>query len=657
MARSKTATPGRGRCREMTQPALRKFTVDFGVDLDEGGVILLRHSIMLLILMLFSVNNALGQISFQDVSTSAGITHSGETWGGGSWGDFNGDGYPDLWVGNHNHQPSFYINQGDGTFVEQLSTLVPGFRNEDTHGAEWADFDNDGDQDLVEFVGAKQGRGTGPNRLYVNQGGILVDQAPMFGVDDIYARGRTPLWFDWNRDGRLDLLVTTLPTVNASPELFTQHADGLFYPTLNGNIQVANGQYAQMSDLTGDGKLDIVVHSLGPFPAQVFDLLPPAHDALPGLNIPITPSVRDSVIADLTGDGLPDIYMVRRLNKKDAAMIDPYTVHASLSANGNSQGFSFQAAQPVTFELSAVRTATTDVYVGSSGWHPSAGGPLILSASDPMNQGLFPFTPGVDYGVFIGYDIGTQTWQFHISSPTNYYVVARATCSSQITNLTPIGFSPTPQNPDRLLVKSGNGWVDQPIGYALYGKSVVAADFDNDMDLDLYVVTGAGASNEPNYLLENLGGGTFQLVPNAGGAAGSMHGSGDSVSTADYDRDGRMDLFVTNGDGMQLITANGPHQLFHNTTVNQNHWLEIDLKGTRANPDGIGAHVMLTAGGVTQVREQSGGMHRFSQNDKRLHFGLGPNTVVNEIVIRWNKGRVQTIRNIPADQIITVVQP
>jgi hypothetical protein len=93
---------------------------------------------------------------FEDVTAEVGIEYVGQSWGS-SWGDFNGDGWPDLWTSNHSLLPSLYINQKDGTFVDRAVDLLPvdvwsklvGY---DLHGAAWADFDNDGDQDLISLV-------------------------------------------------------------------------------------------------------------------------------------------------------------------------------------------------------------------------------------------------------------------------------------------------------------------------------------------------------------------------------------------------------------------------------------------------------------------------------------------------------------------------
>jgi hypothetical protein len=174
------------------------------------------------------------------------------------------------------------------------------------------------------------------------------------------------------------------------------------------------------------------------------------------------------------------------------------------------------------------------------------------------------------------------------------------------------------------------------------------------MDIDLYLVCTEPLQNITNILYENDGSGHFKEIPNAGGAAGSHEGRGNQVSVCDYDRDGFLDLFVTNGAG-ELPFSQGPHQLFHNKG-NTNHWLEIDMQGTLSNRDGIGSVIELEAGGAIQLRSQGGGMHSFSQNHKRIHFGLGQNTQADRITIRWPSGVVQELREVAADQILKIIE-
>jgi len=176
------------------------------------------------------------------------------------------------------------------------------------------------------------------------------------------------------------------------------------------------------------------------------------------------------------------------------------------------------------------------------------------------------------------------------------------------------------------------------------------------MDVDLYLVCTDPLQNLPNVLYENQGKGNFVAVSDAGGAVGSQKGIGDSVTIVDYDSDGFLDLFITNGLGTEPQSAEGPNQLFRNLG-NDNHWLEIDLLGTISNNDGIGSRLLIKTGDITQLREQAGGMHYRSQNHQRIHVGLENNSIVDSIIIFWPSGIVHEIRNTPVDQIIKIKEP
>jgi ASPIC and UnbV/FG-GAP-like repeat len=240
----------------------------------------------------------------------------------------------------------------------------------------------------------------------------------------------------------------------------------------------------------------------------------------------------------------------------------------------------------------------------------------------------------------------------------NINFVARST--QPIEHVQVEGFQPTRgELPNVLLLQRGGKFVNHTrsgeVASLTACHSAVAGDFDNDMDLDLYLVCAGAVENLPDLLYENDGTGNFRLVPHAGGASGSVQGRGDAVVTADYDCDGFLDLFVTNGAGLEPF-ANGPHQLFRNRG-NGHHWLEIDLEGVISNRDAIGASVELEAGGVVQRREQRGGMHGYAQNHQRLHFGLAGNTKVSWLKVRWPSGRMQRITDIQADQILRIREP
>ena len=213
---------------------------------------------------------------------------------------------------------------------------------------------------------------------------------------------------------------------------------------------------------------------------------------------------------------------------------------------------------------------------------------------------------------------------------------------------------------DLLLINSGEQLVDQTGFSGMLNPtschSIGTGDFDNDMDVDIYLVCTLNEENIPNILYENLGNGTFQKIPRAGGAEGSLRGMGDSVAIADYDNDGFLDMFITNGLGQKPVRFQGPSQLFHNLG-NENNWIQIDLKGTLSNHDAIGSTIFVTAGNVTQIREQNGGMHNHAQNFQRIHFGLKNSTMIDKIIVFWPSGLLSEINNIKSNEIIKIVEP
>ena len=138
-------------------------------------------------------------------------------------------------------------------------------------------------------------------------------------------------------------------------------------------------------------------------------------------------------------------------------------------------------------------------------------------------------------------------------------------------------------------------------------------------------------------------------MPNAGGAGGpigiavaSGAGTADTVVSADYDVDGFLDLYVVNGFNLRPLQFGGPNNLFRNQG-NANHWVEIDLVGTLTERDAVGARVYATASGVTQLRVQNGGYHRWSQDHTRAHFGLAGATTVN-LRVEWPSGTTEIIQ-------------
>ncbi len=210
-------------------------------------------------------------------------------------------------------------------------------------------------------------------------------------------------------------------------------------------------------------------------------------------------------------------------------------------------------------------------------------------------------------------------------------------------------FSPTPnalyRNDGALQfvdVATASGTAD-PFGW---GISTNAGDVDLDGFLDFYVSNGFDASSGPNVLFRNEGDGTFSDATSAVGG-GAFDGRG--VAFADYDNDGDLDLAVT-------ADAGEPNQLWRNDTENGHHWLGLRLVGTASNRSAIGARVEVTTPLRTTVQEVSGGAGRGSQNALPLRFGLGAADTVESITVAWPGGAVETLPGLAVDRYHTVVE-
>jgi hypothetical protein len=180
------------------------------------------------------------------------------------------------------------------------------------------------------------------------------------------------------------------------------------------------------------------------------------------------------------------------------------------------------------------------------------------------------------------------------------------------------------------------------------GWSSSFVDYDNDGDVDIFKTNGAlkHLYGQEDQLFQNEGGGKFRDVSLELGKYFSEEFVGRGACLGDYDNDGDLDIFIVN--------LNDHSKFLRNNKGNQNNWLILKLTGTTSNRDGIGARVKLTAGGKTQIAQKKSTTGYLSQNDPRMHFGLAKNQIVDKIEIRWPSGKVQTLENIKTNQILEV---
>ena len=196
-----------------------------------------------------------------------------------------------------------------------------------------------------------------------------------------------------------------------------------------------------------------------------------------------------------------------------------------------------------------------------------------------------------------------------------------------------------------------------PISIPFLGFGVKFFDADNDGWADVYIANGHvnpqvdGHSFGVTYaerplLFHNLRNGHFEEVGKQAGAALTKSYVGRGAAAADFWNRGQQDLVVTVLDGSPL--------LLRNTMRGNGHWIAIRTIGTKSNRDGLGARIEVKAGNMVASQEVRANSSFESASDPRIHFGLGPATRVDSIVVHWPSGQVDTIQNEGADQFLSV---
>src|SRR6266699_1942420 len=200
-----------------------------------------------------------------------------------------------------------------------------------------------------------------------------------------------------------------------------------------------------------------------------------------------------------------------------------------------------------------------------------------------------------------------------------------------------------------------------PAGFGLntpyLGWGVAFFDFDNDGWPDLLLVNGhvypevdsqhLGSNfKEPRILYHNHGNGTFTDISTSAGPGITAVSSSRGLAVGDLWNDGRMSAVVSN--------MNAPPSLLVNDARNGNHWIAFRTIGVKSNRDGIGARITVKASARTFVDEVRSGSSYISNNDMRVHFGLGSATKVDWIQVRWPSGLVERFENLSSDSIHTL---
>jgi hypothetical protein len=461
-------------------------------------------------------------------------------------------------------------------------------------GAAWGDVDGDGLLDLyLPHEGA-------PGQLWIQQpGGSFVENAAARGVQNLDRHGIGAVFADHDNDGDQDLYV-----VNDGPNRLYQNDGAGGFTDVTGSAGVGDpgaGSSASWGDYDGDGLLDLYV-------VNYFRC--PEHRV-------------DDVLYHNEGDG---------------TFTD---VTALLQAEGPTNGLGFQAAW---FDYDG--DGDLDLFLANDHightvpnvlWrNDGEGGPLgwrFTNVSEASGMGVAMNSMGIgvaDYDRDLDLDVAVSN-----IAPTKLF-----------TNDGSGGFSDRAEAAGVARPRQRHGVLSTTWGLAF-------ADLNNDTWEDLYVAGGSLSAidpePQPNALFVNAGDGTFYDLSAPSSADDPEVSRG--IALADYDRDGRMDVYVVN--------QRGHPRLFRNVTTGGGHWLEVDLTGTTSNADGCGAWLEADLPrGATLVRQVfCGSVGLGSGSDTLVHFGLGGATQVDELRIRWPSGTAQTLTGIAADQLLSIMEP
>lgn len=603
-------------------------------------------------------------IHFADVTEAMGIARSAPNYDA-AIGDFDGDGWPDLWVGNHEGTPALLRNEQGRSFrdVFAASGIDP---VGDHHGAAWTDVDGDGKLDLYLGFGAFRGQGEKANPLYRNLGdGRFERVAASAGVDDPRGRARAAASFDYDRDGRLDLLMANF----ASPtRLFRNRGDGS-YEDVSEAAGVAGytAELASWTDYDGDGDPDLVflagpkgLRLLRNDDGRFVDVTEQAG---------IDPWIGAGGVAfgDYDGDGLLDLFVNLGWSyTSNVHEAGDGVVTFALLGGEFPRGVDFETEGEAGLQVEAelyqrgAPAPPAQLRCGAegrpSGHRFTCGGDQAVAATPPAVEPSFALWREPEGKTPCA---GCATvWTWHLrwfgSGDWNETGILRGALRPKLW-----GVAPNPKRGGVLYRNRGSTFERvAPDGLAprVNGQGATWVDVDDDGWLDLYVVDAAadGVPAQSQLFLNDRGRGFVAVPPESGATPRITTGRPISVHAADFDGDGRVDLFSTNGWGAPPFNR-GPYLLLRNESP-QRHWLEVSLTGTASNRLGLGAWVEVAACGRRQVRLHDGGRSDLSQSVARPHFGLGDCSEIDSVRVRWPSGRESELRDVVADRVLAITE-
>jgi tetratricopeptide (TPR) repeat protein len=471
----------------------------------------------------------------------------------------------------------------------------------------WADFDNDGDLDL--FLA---GAGTFM-AVFRNDGKRFTDVTEATGLADVPS-GYSLNLIDYNNDGQPDLYVSYNGWSGPMPNRLFRNDGGRFTDVSeeSGLADAGDGFVSLWGDLDNDGWLDVVV----------------ANGVLKDGSVPqVYRNNRDGSFSNVT---------------KQAGIDEPPQFGVIGIALGD-----YDKDGRLDIFINGLHEAPNRLYRNEGNWkfREVARKAGVLQ---PAHNGFVAFF----------FDYNNDGWP-------DLLTTSLAPWENVVEGLKPGFRPPTKQHvhsdASRLFRNNGNGtFRDVTYESGLYhpmgtmGAGV--ADLDNDGFVDIYFGTGDPQLTrlEPNRVFRNNGDGTFSDWTELAGFARPGN-KGHGVSFVDVDNDGDLDVYAQLGGHYPGDMAR--NAFYRNERANRNSWLQVRLRGTTSNRDGVGAQVTLRAGDRVWYQELKGGEGFGATNPMLLHFGLGDATRLDKVEVRWPGGKSSLLDNVSARQCIEITEP
>ena len=504
-------------------------------------------------------------------------------------GDFDGDGWPDLYFTNSRFgEPSaLYRNRGDGTFEEVATSAGVADLNRQGEGVSmgsvWGDFDNDGHEDLLVYR-------YGYLALFKNTDGHRFQDVTQAAGLRRWVNSNGAVWVDYDRDGLLDLYVTAY--YRSDIDLWHLATTRIMHDSFE---FANNGGKNLMFHNLGHGKFEDVTDKLG---------------------VGSTRWTLAAAAADLNEDGWPDLYLANDYGPEE------------LYINDHGKRFVLTSAGLESESKSGMSVAFGDVF----------------------NRGhLDVFVTNISERGYLFQNNNLRVNELTDPQRARFHNVADATVAdagwawgSQFGDLNNDGIN-------ELFVANGFISGDPKKNYWYSMSKIAGANAHLFEDASTWPAFGnaslSGYERSRVYLNRGLAG--WADVASQVGVSDTYDGR--AVALADLRNDGALDVIVAN--------QNQPAVVYRNRPDSANHWIAFSLTGTRSNRSAIGAEVVLEAGGTKQRRVVDGGMGFASQNDRRLHFGIGRAEWVDRVVIHWPSGTQQVLTNPAIDQFHAVTEP